>query len=354
MKILYLINHAGKAGTEKYVREMAAYAQQQGAEVLFAYNEGGLLVEQMADLGIPCLQIKMCCLLDLKAARALAKICREHKVNIIHAQYARENYLALLAKKFGSGARVVFTSHFHIYNNFLWRIANKIVTPANDAIIAVCTSLKSLLIKNKMPAHKIRVIFNGVLPTPTPRPLPSEPFTFTTICRLSAEKGLMFLLASVKILADSGKNFKVIIAGDGEMLPKMKEYIAANKLEGFVELPGYSDPATILAQSHVYICSSENEATSFSVLEAMAQSLPVIVTNVGGLPDIVNPTTNCGILVEYNDVKALAQAMETLMANQSLYNELAKNALLAIETTFNLQKMASATYNVYKELMNDD
>jgi len=355
VKILYLINYAGKAGTEKYVREIAEFSQKQGTSVFFAYNIHGPLAEHFQERQIPSFQLTMRHPFDIKAARILANICKKHKVDIIHAQYARENYIAILAKIFGSGAHVVFTSHFHINNNFLWRCTNRIFTRANGAIIAVCNSIKDLLVKNKVYPKKIYTVFNGVAPSYSPRPLPPLPFTFVTIGRLSPEKGLMFLLASVKLLTQTcTNNFKVLIAGDGEMLQQIENYISDHKLSCYVELLGYCDPVPVLQKSHVYIGSSQSEGISYSVLEAMSQSLPVIATNLGGFPDIVNNKTNCGILVEYGDKEALANAMETIMNDDMLYNQLSQNTLRTIESIFNIQTMANLTYNIYKELMSND
>lgn len=353
MRILYLINYAGKGGSEKYVRDITEFARQKGAGVFFAYNVHGPLAEHFVQQGIPTFQVKMRNPLDVKAARTLAKICREHKIDIVHAQYARENYIAILAKKFGSGARVVFTAHFHIENNLLWRCANKIVTRANNAIIAVCTSVKNLLVQNGLSADKISVIFNGVAPVDTPRSVPPLPFTFVVVGRLSPEKGLMFLLASVKLLAMSKDYaFKVLIAGDGKLQQQLRQYIVDNKLCDYVEMLGFcTDVSAVLRRGHVYISSSQSEALSFAVLEAMAESLPVIATNVGGFPDIVNDRTDCGILVEYGDEQALMAAMQTLMHDTQLYKKFSQSAFHAIDTTFNIQTMAGETFNVYTKIM---
>jgi len=355
MKILYLINYAGKAGSEKYVRELAEISRQKGASVFFAYNIHGPLAEHFVQQKIPTFQINMRNPLDVKAARALAKICREHKIDIVHAQYARENYIAILAKKFGSGAQVVFTAHFHIKNNFLWRCANKIFIRANSAVIAVCTSVKNLLVQNGVSAGKIHVIVNGVTPVENPRPVPPLPFTFVVVGRLSPEKGLMFLLASVKLLAKyKDSDFKVLIAGDGEQQQQMQQYIVENGLCDYVEMMGFcTDIPAVLRRGHVYISSSQSEALSFSVLEAMAESLPVIATNVGGFPDIVNDKTNCGILVEYGNEQALSTAMQTFMNDAKLYKTFSQNAIRNIEATFNIQTMADKTFNIYTQAMTD-
>ena len=72
MKVLYLLNHAGKAGTERYVETLVKYLSADGrVEPYFAYNESGLLVERMEAMGVPCRQITMESRFDFTAAKAL-------------------------------------------------------------------------------------------------------------------------------------------------------------------------------------------------------------------------------------------------------------------------------------------
>ena len=123
MKVLYLLNHAGKAGTERYVETLVRYLSADGrVEPYFAYNEPGLLVERMQAMSVPCRQIEMRSPYDLPAAKVLANLCREWGIELIHTHYLRENYIAMLAK--GRNAEYVqkqlfispHTAKAHIYN----------------------------------------------------------------------------------------------------------------------------------------------------------------------------------------------------------------------------------------------
>ena len=71
MKVLYLLNFAGKAGTERYVETLVKYLNGEKIQAYFAYNEGGLLVERLEAMGVPVRQLTMRRRFDLKAARAL-------------------------------------------------------------------------------------------------------------------------------------------------------------------------------------------------------------------------------------------------------------------------------------------
>ena len=76
LKVLYLLNFAGKAGTERYVETLVKYLAADGlVQPFFAYNEGGLLVERLEAMGVPCRRVEMRRRFDKKAARELAKLC---------------------------------------------------------------------------------------------------------------------------------------------------------------------------------------------------------------------------------------------------------------------------------------
>ena len=354
MKVLYLINHAGNGGSEKYVRVLSEELIKKNVEVFFVYNESGLLVNQMENLGAKSYNLNMRSPFDLKSAKELARICTENNIDIIHAQFPRENYVAVLSKLYGCKAKIIYTSHINISNNLLWKATNFIVTRQNSAIVAVCNSVKSLLVSNKYPKDKIHVIFNGVeYEDYEKEELPNSPFIFIVLARLSLEKGILFLLESVNTLSkDTDKSFKLMLAGDGPLEKEAKNYVKEHNLSNFVDFLGYTTtPQKVLSKGHVFINSSESEALSFAILEAMTIGLPIIATKVGGNPDIINKNTNCGTLVDYNKPLEMAKAMKSLMENESLYKELSKNSRIAIKTTFDIKIMIDKTYEMYKSVL---
>ncbi len=361
MKILYLINHAGKAGTEKYVLNLVKYLKEKGDECVFAYNEGGLLSEQMAEMGITSYKIEMKNPFDFKAAKALTEICKKEKVDIIHTQYPRENYIALLSKKMGSGAKVIYTCHLTLAIPKIWAIMNKVMLKGNDRIISVCNNGKEILSKSGAPKDKIDVIFNGIDKICPEKDktavrelgISDDTFVFITLSRLSPEKGLHFLIRSARKLKKlTDKPFAVLIAGDGEQKEELSEFIKMQKVENEVKLLGYrTDGAALLSGSDVFVNSaSANEALSFAILEGLSHSLPAIATAIGGNGDIVNPENGCGILVPYNDDEKMAQAFLKLMEDKEFYKKCSEGAISCTQTTFSLDKVLGDTYKVYKNV----
>lgn len=359
LKVLYLINHAGKAGTEKYVYNLVKTYSDKGVKCYFAYAEEGLLSEQMAQMGIESVKIPMKHPFDKKAAKRIAAYCRENNIDVIHTQYPRENYIALLSRKYYSGTRVVYTCHLTLKTSFLWKITNKIMTKNNHKIISVCNKGKELLIGNGVPENKIDVVFNGIRPGETTAKNPGkrkelgiddDTFVITTLSRYHMAKGLDFFTDSVaELKKKTNKKFVVLFLGDGELFDKIKNQIERNNLQNDIKQLGFREDADeILAASDLYVNSAKCfEALSFAILEALDHSLPVVATDVGGNPDIINSDTNCGILVKYGDTEKMAEAIKTMMEDREKYKMFSENAKRTVLERFNLDTLLEETYTKY-------
>lgn len=364
MRILYLINHAGKAGTEKYIYNLVKRFNGTETECFFAFNEPGLLSEQMDDLGVPCFRLEMKNPFDLKAAKRLAAICRANKIDIIHAHYPRENYIAVLSRLFYPKAKALYTCHLTLKTGAAWWFTNKLITPHNAGIIAVCNNAKELLVSNGVRPSKIKVIFNGIPAVQTEADptavrkelgLAEDTFVISILARYHMSKGLDFLVDSIAALDKKMKrDYVLLIAGDGEYYEAVGEQIARLGLEKRVKQLGFrSDTDNILAASDVYVNSSKcYEALSFAILEAMARSLPLVVTAAGGNGDIVNDATDCGFIVPYGDTEAFAEALYTLSEDEALRARYAANAKKATQTVFELENVLNQTLQTYQAVAN--
>lgn len=359
LKVLYLINHAGKAGTEKYVYNLADTFRKKDTKCYFCYSEPGLLSEQMEEMGIESFKVTMKNPFDIKAAKKIADICRENNIDVIHTQYPRENYIALLSRRFYSGTRVVYTCHLTLKTSFLWKITNRLLTKNNHKIISVCNNGKELLIGNGVPKDKIDVVFNGIRPTENIQKntkkreelgIDKDTFVICTLSRYHMAKGLDYFTDSVYELKKmTDKKFVVLFMGDGELFDSIKEQIKALGLENEIKQLGFrKDAPEILAMSDLYVNSAKcYEALSFAILEALDHALPVVATNVGGNSDIINGETDCGMLVEYGDTHAMAEAVNRMMSDKELYEKFSRNARKAALEKFNLDVLLEETYKKY-------
>ena len=362
LNVLYLINYAGKAGTEKYVENLIRLGDGK-TNPFFAYNIEGELSKKMSDAEVPYLQVDMGKTAVFSAAKKLAEFCRENKIDVIHAQYPRENIVALLSKRYYPEPKVVLTNHLTLrldgFSGFVWRMLNRHFTPKNHRIIAVCNEGRDIMIDNGVLPERISVIFNGIEPAGVPQKsnavrkelnLPENCFVMTILARFAPEKGLGFLVDTLTILkTQADRPFCCLICGDGELFGEISAKISEAGLENECRLLGYrKDTRDILLNSDVYLCTSScNEAMSFAILEAMNAGLPLVVTDVGGNRDLAETFIKCGFVTKYGDTEDFASKIKLLMDDVQLREKYSEAASEKITKHFDLNKLADDVYAAY-------
>lgn len=359
MKVLYLINFAGKAGTERYVENLVAHLHPGKVQCGLCYNVDGPLADKMRTKGIPTHRIEMRHMLDLKAAKALARLCREEGYDVIHAQYPRENYIALLSRCFGNKVRVVFTSHLTLHQPIYWRVLNRLFTPGNHKIISVCGEGADIMKSNGVCPDRMEVIFNGIdATTPLPRDrsvldefgISDNEKVLSILARFAPEKGLSFLCEAIALVRQQTRvPFRVLIMGDGELFGEIQARVRDLELDDTIILTGFrTDTAKLLAASDLYLNSSScNEAMSFAILEALGAALPVVATNVGGNADLVHLGGTCGAILPFGDTEAYAGAIVQLLEDDALRTQYSAAARQKATCEFDLHRLLDAVYRTY-------
>ncbi len=359
INILYLINFAGKAGTEKYVSNLMHILSKRGETCHLAYNIPGQLSETMSSEGFPCFRFDMSAGKALSSAKKLARYCRENNIDVIHAQYPMENVIAVLSKLFYKKVKVVYTSHLTIYQNLKWKILNRIFTPFDHRVIAVCRQGADILISNGVKKDRIQVVYNGVEPAgeriydrsfARSFNVSDDTFVMSIMARYAPEKGLPFLLASLaKLRKKTDKPFVCFIAGDGEEFDDFAVMCTNAKMNDCIIQLGFRrDSDKMLRSSDLYLnTSSKNEAMSFAILEAMNAGVPLVVTDIGGNRDLAETHTVCGRVLEYGDSDGFADAVLELMENKELAKQFSDNAVKKVSEEFDLNKLAIDVFKTY-------
>ena len=362
LNVLYLINHAGKAGTERYVQALIEKLNNKRITAFFAYNEDGLLRERIQGMGVKMIQLKMRHPFDLAAAWKLSRFCMENKIDLIHTHFLRENYIALLSRIFNPRTKVVYTNHFVMRNNGVIRIFNRMMTLLQGRIIAVCDPGKDMLIKNGNRKSIIDVVYNSVEPgywknddTSSLRGefgIGDDEFVILCASRFAHDKGHAYLVRTIKELKNITQvKFRCILAGDGPLLDGVKQLTEGLSLQNEILFIGFrQDMKNLYKGSNLYFNSSQHEALSFLIIEALASGLPVVATDMGGNRDVINERTNCGALVKYDDPGSTALEIKKIMEDRALYEKYRSNAFSAVEEYFNLEKNVDRTCEIFENV----
>lgn len=152
-------------------------------------------------------------------------------------------------------------------------------------------------------------------------------YTFVAIGRLEPQKGFDCLVKAAALAADSGKEFRIIIVGDGSARAALERDIKLRRINHIVQLPGHKGQAYIrklLGGADAMILPSRYETTPLTLLEAWAAGVPVISTAVGILRDIPRDFAAAHI-VPVGDERALAAAMQDYMARPQTGRTLARH-----------------------------
>jgi len=160
----------------------------------------------------------------------------------------------------------------------------------------------------------------------------SSKFRFIHVSNMVPLKNVEGMLEAVKILAETNQNFEMVMVGNKNDF--YKDYASKLGLEKIVSFTGeiaYAQVAIEMQQSHAFILFSNIENSPCVISEALCCGLPVIATNVGGIPELVNKEN--GILVDAGNAKELADAMSLVMKNDRQYNRQ------------RISQRASGTYN---------
>ncbi|QNL20585.1 glycosyltransferase family 4 protein [Hyphobacterium sp. CCMP332] len=174
-----------------------------------------------------------------------------------------------------------------------------------------------------------------------------------TIGRLTWQKDYLTALKAIRDLKDNGNDIEYFIAGEGEMENEIRSQIATFDLDSRVNFMGNLNRKSVkelLAYSDIYIQSSVNEALPNSILEASAMAMPIVSTNVGGIPEaIIHEKT--GLLVDKKDYENMAKCIQNLIEDKNLRIEIGKGARKLMIEKFHPDLELKYWVDTYKELI---
>ena len=242
---------------------------------------------------------------------ALAGLCRRRQVDVIHSQGSVEFLAALAAARMFDVPTVltvqgsIFARDRHLdYSPLgvrLLRFANRFSFRRADRLICISREMRDCALYTGAQANRIVQIPNPIdLASFTPSVQPVTPTNCSLfVGALRPQKGVQHLLRAVPIVADRVPDVRFILVGDGPERQRLESMAEALGLRGKVQFEG-RQPREQLARYYqsafLSVVPSLSEPQGIVVLEALACGVPVVGSNVGGIPEMVQHGVN-GLLV---------------------------------------------------------
>ena len=367
LRVAFVVHVMQVAGAEVLVSETIRRLGRRIVPVIFCLDAVGTLGEGLQADGVDVVNLQRKPGLDLAVAGRMAEEIRRRRVEVVHAhQYTPFFYAALAKLRAISAPRVIFTEHGRHYPDIVSgrrRLLNKLFFDRlADRINAVCAFSADALSRNDgFRRDRIDVIENGIdLPRYAPPPdrdalkrqLGLDPARryVTIVARFHPVKDHRMLLEAFQWVVPGRPDVDLLLVGDGPLRDELTAQAEGLGMTERVRFMGVrSDVPELLAASDIFALTSVSEAASLTLLEAMASRLPVVVTDVGGNPELVRGGID-GLLVPRGDAQATAKAINTLLDDPALAHTMGQSGAARVTEVFRLERTIGRYYDLYSEL----
>ncbi len=378
-KIIYFITKANWGGAQKYVFDLASEMNEKGDyEIIVAYGKPfGELNKKLKKIGIRTIEIDelerdVNLLGEFKVAKNFWKILKDEKPDIIHLNSPKIGGLGAFLGRLANINKIIYTAHGWTFNEKrpLWQI----ILIKYFSWLTILLSHKTIVLAKKeykqvidwffVNDKKLIHIYNGIKPIYfLNRDQAQENFAgkvlnddlvIGTIAELHKNKGLKYGIKAFKKLVRENKNLpnrqtglKFIIIGEGEDREYLEKKLNKYGLNDNVFLVGAIDDASkYLKAFDIFLLPSVKEGFPFALLEAGLAKLPVISTEVGGIPELISDGEN-GILVEDKEEDEIEDALRVLISDEGLRDKYSEALYEKVKEEFSFETMLENTEDLY-------
>ena len=359
MNILFIANHLNVGGISSYLFTLAGGLKQKGHQV-YLVSGGGELEDKFTQAGITLFKLPLKTKSELSpkiffSFWKLKKIAREFKIDIIHTHSRTTQVLGYFLGR-GLAKPHIFTCHGFFRPKFFRRIFGC----WGKKVIAISEQVKEHLMADfKLAENKISVIHNGIdaknfgdfsaRDNMRAQLGISADFLVGIIARLSDVKGHIYLIRAMPEVIKNFPNTKLLIIGEGKTKGALLKETRNLGLENsIIFIPEAKNTKDVLAAMDIFVMPSLQEGLGLALMEAMAQGVAVVGSEVGGIKTLIQDKEN-GLLVAPADAAALAQAIITLFKDSRLRRTLGSRAREFIIANFSKEEMADKTEMVYQQ-----
>jgi len=369
MRVLIIIDDLRRAGAQRVIlQEIRALhpATVEFAVVTLARVPEPSFVRELAMKGIVVQYIGGSGLCDVRRLLAVYRAIRRFRPDLVHTHLTYANILGVLAARL-AGCHVIASLHNFDSNQLRWPACKRwvegvILRHWASVTLVVSEGARTATMRNfGVNVNGSRVLPNALDPTVTQlrddfnrelkrRELGVQPreHLVCSVARLDPTKGHHYL---VEAIAQLDRSVRLVLVGGGPEASRIRELAVRLGIEKRVTLLGVrEDVGEILAASDLFVLPSLNEGLSQALLEAMALAIPVVATNVGGTPDVLQPGRT-GWCARPGQTQPLADAIRHALDRPSLSQSYARAARVLVTQRFSLEAHTAQLQSLYRSVV---
>jgi glycosyltransferase involved in cell wall biosynthesis len=371
-RVVFVVPSLGLGGAERQVVDLVNHIDGRRFDpTLFTFEKAADLADAVRQERVRLVREPRRFKLDSRPIERLSRHIRDEEVELVHCTLQVSLLVAMEAIR-RSGRRVRVIDAIHSTKNRGWKeeLADRLVyvplMKRCDRIIAVCEAQRAVWVA-KFPwmDSRITTVRNGIdltryqddVPEATKAELRRQfgidegDVVLGMVAAVRPEKNHLEVLEALPPLAASGRRFRFLfvggaVPGTGDLEGRVHARSMALGLEPHVRWTGrVNDPKAIISILDAVVLFSTTESLPMALLECLAMGKPVISSNVGGIPEIVEHESN-GLLVPARDVEALEGALARILANPGFLREISSRARPSVQARFSIDRMTRETEDV--------
>lgn len=368
MKVLFIVTKSEVGGAQRYILDTSVSLAKQGYEILVGAGGNGPLLKRVKSQapGAETFTLKRLKRTPGPISAFLGiweiyNLLKKEKPDVLFLNSFVAGILGSIAGRFYKKSRVIYRIGGWSFRDPRPAWQNKIIlwlekwsARFKDKILVNCEIDCELALKYKIaPKEKIQKIYNGLDPDKLeflPKAIAREKLLSRShldskivgcVANFYKTKGLKYLIEAVHFT-----DVKTVIIGDGPLRPELEKLIKKYNLEEQVILVGrIPDAYKYLKAFDAFALPSLKEGFPWIILETMAAEVPIVTTNVGAIPEIIEDGKE-GILVEPKNSQKLAEKITYLLGHSEKSQEMTVLAKQKLVQQFTLQKMLEKTKEV--------
>ena len=370
--IIWMIDSLGPGGAEQLMPAILKNLKQTGFNIRICalqIRAGNPIASDLERLGLP---VDLVPIPNLRQPFNLFRILRYlrlHRPQLLHTQLEFADILGTVAAKL-LGIPSVSTVHtLDIFPEkksawgrmkLRWFLLGKFC----DRVIAVSEKTRlHYLQSGGLHPDKVITLYNGVdisrfkntdasqaAKTKQALRLPLNSRVIITIAVLREPKGIQFMIEALPAILEQFPDVHYLIVGDGEYSAALTELVTALAIKNHVTFAGHrTDIPDLLACSDIFVLPTLKDALPTVLIEALAAERPIVASDVGGVPEIIENGVN-GLLVASGDPSKLAEACLRLLKDNELSRQIVLAGSKTVQQRFNINAQIEQLSRMYEEL----